>query len=109
MQPKLRPFKTSGDETFSEAGKAVPFASPTTKFLVRDQDSRWLPSAISRRQDGRQGSFTRPVQPHDQINRTVRGGKPVRFLVGRRFVLLHVNGERTVRVLLKRRQHGRVN
>jgi len=77
-----------------------------TERLLRHRHRRWLPGAFARRQNWRRRLFW-PVQTHDQVNRTVGSGQPIRLLVRRSSVLLDVQRQRAVRILLQARQHRR--
>jgi hypothetical protein len=46
-------------------------------------DAGRFPSAFARRKDGRRFCL-RPVEAHDEVDRAVRGGEPVGFLVSTR-------------------------
>src|SRR5580693_8379695 len=50
----------------------------------------------------------RPVEPHDNEERSLRRGKPVRLLVGTGRLVLEVEGKPAVDILFELRDHRRV-
>ena len=78
----------------------APLYLPRDLYLIGLDDAWWLPSPFANGQDRRR-RFLRPVHAHHEKDRAVWRRQPVCFLVGRRGMLLNMDGQRAVGILLQ--------